>query len=226
MSGPTGVAGPQGPRGAVGITGPTGIAGMFGPQGARGPTGVTGATGIAGSTGIHLYGNGSLVQCATLDGASVSVNHSAPYIVDGLVPFANPTLSGSTSTSISGQYDASGLNYYGNPLLISNEFITIPAGKYFISAALTTEYAASGCNVSYFQLSSYSDSTYSNIVNGIPARQGSTTHLQHYFTPSNDTVVSLRVFSQSADSPAGDGDVLLSPAPPSRQLALSIVKIW
>lgn len=220
MSGPTGVRGPQGPIGMTGFMGPAGITGMMGPQGAEGPVGYTGVTGITGSTGIQLYGNGSLVQCGTIPTPTgeVATNIVAPYRFSNLNP--NPPLLGTRSTTISGQYDASGLNYYGSPLEISNEFITIPAGKYFVSAAITTKYVADGTNTSYLQLASYSNASYSGIVNGIPAKMGSTNHLQCYYAPSVDTVVSLRVIS-SVDKVA-----LLDSVSPATVAALSIVKIW
>jgi hypothetical protein len=220
MSGPTGVRGPQGPIGITGFMGPVGSTGMIGPQGVYGPVGVTGVTGITGSTGIQLYGNGSLVQCGTVLSPVITVNtsRSGPYMFSDLS--TNPALLETRSSSISGQYDTSGLNYYGNPLEISNEFITIPAGKYFISAAISTTYVTNNSNISYLQLASYNGATYTGIVNGIPARTGSTNHLQCYYTPSTDTAVSVRVISSV------DNALLLNRVDPANVAALSIVKIW
>lgn len=218
MSGPTGVAGRQGPRGATGPTGPTGIAGMVGIQGLRGPTGVTGATGIAGSTGIQLYGNGSLIQCADLCGATIQSSTFSPITFNVL----NPSLSSGKSTTISGQYDTSGLNYYGNPMIISNEFITIPSGNYYISSVLShNNQSAISTTLAYLSLCNYNGSIYSsNIANGIPANNRSASHLQCYITPSNDITVSLGVNVSNSSTPEN----LVSSNQPS--VFLSIVKIW
>lgn len=218
MSGPTGVAGPQGPRGVTGATGPTGITGMFGPQGLQGPRGVTGATGMSGSTGIQLYGNGSLVQCANAaGGTSLTTNNSNQTIT---LNNKNPELSGIYSTTISGQYDASGLNYYGNPLVISNQYITIPAGKYFISSRLSTKQVSpEDNNVSYTELATY-NGDYATLITSTPAGRGSECHLQYYFTPSNDTTLSLRVWTTAS------GTELTYASAIEPYANMTIVKIW
>lgn len=219
MSGPTGVRGPQGPRGVTGPTGPTGITGMFGPQGVRGPVGVTGATGIAGSTGIHLYGNGSLVQCMSIE------NTVVPNSVDN--DFLNltfnqrtPSLNGTLSTTISGQYDTSGLNYYGNPMVISNEFTTIPAGNYFISGVFPVQ-SFTPANTYYMQMASYDGSNYTTIVNGIPAQSGSECIFQYYHTASNDMTVSFRLYTTLPGQ-----NIVKAVDSNYQNAALTIVKIW
>lgn len=217
MSGPTGVRGPQGPRGQIGVVGPTGIQGMFGPQGVQGPLGFTGRGGIGGSTGIQLYGNGSLVQCAARTGTP-ALSTNGNYQTIGLNA-VNPALSGSNSVSISGQYDASGLNYYGNPLVMSQPLITIPNGKYFISATLSTK-DISGTNITSLDLASYNGVSYTTIVTGIAARPGSDCHLQHYYTPSTDTTVSLRARTSTS------GQVFTEVIGNVPYATLSIVKIW
>jgi hypothetical protein len=112
-------------------------------------------------------------------------------------------------------------------MTFSNGIIRVPMGKYLISAMAATNETVS--NTTYFQLASYitpidSNVTgYTRIVNGVPA-QGGTIHLQHYYTPTQDTDVSLRVFASTS---AGSN---LFPLPLiSNGLStvnLSIVKIW
>lgn len=218
MSGPTGVSGPQGPRGAMGPTGPTGITGMFGPQGLQGPIGVTGATGIAGSTGIHLYGNGSLVQCLSI-GDTAAPNTVDNDFINLTFNQRNPALNGILSTTISGQYDASGLNYYGNPMTISNANIRIPAGNYFISAVFPVQ-SNVATNTYYLQMAS-NDGSYTPIVNGIPANSGGECILQYYHTSPNDIDVTFRLFTVIADQ-----SVYFNTSPNYQNAALTIVKIW
>lgn len=221
MSGPTGVAGAQGLRGYNGPPGATGIAGMYGPQGAVGPVGPVGPTGIAGSTGIQLYGNNSLIQCASYTNSLEPVGTVSAGYTGISMPTKTPPLSGNLSTTISGQYDASGLNYYGSPMSMSDEFIVFPAGKYYISACLPTNYNGNfNANKTFLELSSWDGSTYTPIVKSIPAYSGSANHLQYYYTPTTDTTVALRV---NISNSSGSLYTYSSINPLSK---LTIVKIW
>lgn len=222
-TGATGINGPQGPRGVTGPNGPQGIAGQTGPEGFEGRTGNTGPQGITGSRGIELFGNGSLVQTsARLTAIPLTSNAFTVFSFD---PF-NPALSGNNSTTISGQYDTCGTNFYGNPLTFSNEFIRVPIGKYLISAVAPTDETVS--NTTFFQLASCilplpGDSNpveYTPIVNGVPTEGGSI-HLQHYYTPSVDTDISLRVFSSASGS-----NLFVAGGVLNTTVNLSIVKIW
>ena len=230
MSGPTGIQGPQGVRGFTGPTGSRGITGMFGPQGVAGPTGLQGATGLVGSTGTQLYGNGSLIQCFSIVNQGLVANSNYNVLT---LSTQNPSFSGGKSTTISGQYDTTGLNYYGTPMSLSNEFLTIPIGKYLISASLPTFVDGNAPmptpgfpadNSTFLALSSYDSNTttYTNIVTGIPALAGSTTHLQHYYCPSNDTVVSLRLWCSNDNMQIYPN----TSSSNSKNAIMTIMKIW
>lgn len=222
MSGPTGIRGFQGVPGDVGAGGSIGITGMVGPQGFVGPTGVTGATGITGSTGIQLYGNDSLVQCLSLGGGATTVtnNYLQPFRYTG----SNPELFNGESTTISGYYGTSKLNRYSNPLSldVTEKYITIPPGKYFITAVMTVNREITPSTfVAYLALSSFVDPTYTDIVKGTPASPGGESHLQYVYIPTTDTVVSLRVHTSN-----GGEALFRSTAPSPKNVSLSIVRIW
>lgn len=226
--GPTGVRGLQGPVGVEGPSGRTGMTGLFGPQGEKGPTGVKGPTGIPGSTGIQLYGNGSLVQCSSVRVSTAIPDEYTP--VNLTFQTFNPALAEplfNTSVAISGQYDASGLNYYGNPLSFSTEFITVPAGKYYMSAIVTLNNALSGLTPPPFtivtSLESYNQVSFSTLTKGTAAGPGGASHLQYYYTPTEDTDVVVRVAASSGTEPFG---LFLNPTPMYPSATLSIVKIW
>jgi hypothetical protein len=221
MSGPTGVSGPQGVRGETGPTGPTGITGMAGPQGIQGPAGVTGATGIAGSTGIQLYGNGSLIQTASSVNVEGSNKVAGGFVAVNFNTY-NPPLASTLSTTISGQYDASGLNYYGTPMIFSNQSIVFPEGKYFINATLPLQYNGdTSTNRLYLQLESFSGNVYTSIAGSIAAHPGGTAILQHYYTTSNPVELAFRVYSDSESGP-----VFSDVSSNFQNFAVSIVKIW
>lgn len=213
-AGPTGVRGIQGPEGPIGVAGPIGNTGVRGQQGNRGPVGLQGPTGIPGSTGIQLYGNGSLVQSASLRDTQLSLATSTTINV----PYTtkNPALVSGASTTISGQYDTSGLNYYGIPLSIGekDEEITIPAGKYWITAIF------SNGEVSPKVVLQLDDKLGNNIAKGIPANFNGISMLQHYYEPRVDTKVSFRVFSDAT----GNAFKTISSTFPNT--SISIVKIW
>jgi hypothetical protein len=216
--GPTGVRGVQGVRGEVGDGGPIGIPGMIGPQGSQGPVGVTGATGIMGSTGIQLDGNGSLVQCTSrIGGDNIFVSNDNFYNIPFNTP--NPSLVGNLSTTISGQYDASGINYYGTPLQITDgSNFAFPSGKYYITAVLPIG-SASGLEAALVMTESNV-----NIANSTSANPGSDCILQHFFTPSQDTSITFRVYI-SRENPV---PIELFPSISSdfQNINVSIVKIW
>ena len=130
----------------------------------------------------------------------------------------NPALNGSNrSTTISGQYDSTGINYYGLPLSFdasTGSFITIPIGKYYITASLPATLVS---QIIAITLSSYSGGLYTDIAYSTPATANGVCHLQYVYCPTVDTVVSIRY------SPVG-GPCSLADSKP--HINLSIVKIW
>lgn len=217
-----GVQGPQGPKGQIGPLGPRGLTGPAGKSGNGGPTGATGPAGIVGSTGIQLYGNASLIQCASLRNSNIPVESNA---VGYYIPFAfntfTPALSGNRSTTITGQYDTSGLNYYGVPLTVSGEYITVPSGKYLISSVLPIGKDLS-LSEFFLELSLYTGEGWSTIVRGTPAGAACASHLQHYYTSSQDTIVGFRLFT----TPNVTMGVFQDVSTGYPNASLSIVKIW
>lgn len=215
-TGPTGVRGPQGPRGEVGITGPTGATGPQGPQGQIGQPGLDGLPGITGSTGIQLYGNGSLVQCANMRETQVTADLSVP----GLLIFNNhnPVLVSRTSTTISGQYDTTGFNRYGNPLtMVDSGIITLPAGKYWITASISIE--TTSTNPVYIALTS-GENTATIIAKGTAVIEVGVSHLHYYYAPPEDIVIRFFLYSDAAVQSNTNRGAAFPNA------SVSIVKIW
>lgn len=217
MSGPTGVRGSQGPRGLIGVEGPNGITGMFGPQGGEGPVGVAGGTGITGSTGIQLDGNGSLIQCASVINVQVTTGSTSSIITFNTF---NPVLSASLSTSISGQYDATGMNYYGNPLSAISETLNFPAGNYLIRAILQYNTTSSGTIA--LRMTNPSDDVI--IASSTTASPGSDCILHTFFTPTQTTSAVFRVFASQNPQPVLQDGIVTSISP--QRANISIVKIW
>jgi collagen type II alpha len=208
MSGPTGTRGAQGIKGGVGVTGPIGISGQDGGAGPVGSQGVNGPTGITGGTGTQLYGNASLVQ----SGQCTNLGSDSPIIFAS----QNPALVNGKSTTISGQYDSTQLNYYGVPLSINGALITIPVGNYYISATMPISINVVDTDIVYLTLSTYDGSTYTPIAWSTPANKAGVCHLQYVYRPTVDTVVSF--LSSVTNTPA------FSVGTP--HVNLSIVKIW
>lgn len=219
-TGPTGVRGPQGPRGAVGITGPTGATGPQGPQGPRGETGPNGVTGITGSTGIQLYGNGSLIQSANMRDTQLTTSTSTPGVLN--FNTRSPALVSGTSTTISGHYDTAGLNRYGNPLTMdpSTGVITLPAGKYWITASISIE--TTSTNAVYIALTSGTGSEPTVVAKGTAVVGYGVSHLHHYYAPPED--IAIRFFLFTKDSGTVTSFTTTGTAFPNA--SVSIVKIW
>lgn len=207
MSGPTGTRGAEGIKGPVGGTGPTGFPGQDGGAGPVGSQGVNGPIGITGGTGTQLYGNASLVQSGQCTGLGSSYT----------LQFANqnPALVSGKSTTISGQYGSTQLNYYGTPLSINGALITIPAGNYYITAMMPiTNTIMEGIAI-FLTLSEYDGSTYTPIAWSTAANKAGVCYLQYVYSPTVDTVVSILKSVTSDTITAG-----------SPHVNLSIVKIW
>lgn len=213
MSGVTGVRGPQGIGGAAGSAGSQGLAGPQGPFGYPGGGGRMGPTGISGGTGTQLYGHGSVTQSA------ISSSELTSDI--GAIPFGsrNPDLSSGASTTISGQYDTTGVNFYGSPMTIdtaTNTFITLPVGKYYITAIAPIYTASAQAKNVHLLLSTYDGATYTDIAYSTPAFTKQVCHLQTIYTPAVDTILSIRLSSLPATASLTPGNTV----------SLSIVKFW
>lgn len=213
MSGVTGVRGPQGVGGAAGSAGSQGLTGPQGPFGYPGVNGLMGPTGISGGTGTQLYGHGSVTQSALC---------SAILDSDiGAIPFGatNPALSSEVSTTINGQYDTTGLNFYGSPMTLdsgTNTFITLPVGKYYITA-IAPIYTATAETINvHLLLSTYDGATYTDIAYSTPAFTNQVCHLQTIYTPAVDTILSIRLSTLPVSASLSPGNTV----------SLSIVKFW
>lgn len=218
MSGPTGLPGFQGIGGFQGPTGFTGLAGMNGPQGSVGVGGFIGPTGILGGTGIQLYTSGTLVQ-AGKSNTQAGNDIQTPITVSN----PNPGLTGTNSKTISGQYDLTCLNYYGNPLTILHSIdegtmITIPIGTYYITASMPVYLSSADSN--YYYLTLQEGATV--LATGTYANRNGTSYLQFLYTPLVDTKVVLYI-NLSAIASGGDVVIITSGG---TSVNFSIVKIW
>jgi hypothetical protein len=172
--------------GPIGEQGPAGIIGIIGSQGNVGITGPRGATGIAGMTGIQLHGNGSLVQCISQRGPTGG-GPTGGLLGDPHVRFTafNPVLSSvKTSMTISGQYENTGLNFYGIPMTISNapdsvDTIAIPTGEYYITAVLPVVTHAVVPAFPTIVLNLMNEGTI--VIKSAPSRKKGVLYLQTYY---------------------------------------------
>ncbi len=214
MSGVTGVRGPQGVGGAAGSAGSQGLTGPRGPFGYPGVNGLMGPTGISGGTGTQLYGHGSVTQSA-ISGSELTSDI-------GAIPFEgakNPPLSSEQSTTINGQYDTTGLNFYGSPMTLdsaTNTFITLPVGKYYITAIAPIYTASATAKNVHLLLSTYDGASYTDIAYSTPAFTKQVCHLQTIYTPAVDTILSIRLSSLPVSASLSPGNTV----------SLSIVKFW
>lgn len=227
--GPTGIQGSQGPIGPLGGRGPLGIIGMTGPQGTVGTEGPRGMTGIAGMTGIQLHGNGSLVQCISQRGPT-GIQMDTPTV---LLTAFNPTLTSSDdSRTISGQYENTGINFYGSPMNINTKTtltntITMPAGRYYITAVLPVLPDESVPPFSSIVLRLMQSAT--PIRSSAPSLRNGVLYLQTYYEPIETVTLQFLlvinyVHTQYFDSEPVNFFKYMNAENPNT--SITIVKIW
>jgi hypothetical protein len=105
----------------------------------------------------------------------------------------------------------------------SNVQITLPIGKYYITAIAPNYYSGTfPLSNACLLLSEYSKNseTYTDIAFGTPAFPGGVSHLQTVYQPTVDTIVSVRVsYTDISTSLDTFGNT-------NRTATVSIVKFW